>query len=70
MPTYELTCHDCGERFETFLMRMLRDADKICPSCGSDRVQQGVGGGYLGSGTAAARDGLSPRGSCSPGAFT
>ncbi|MDP2401451.1 MAG: zinc ribbon domain-containing protein [Actinomycetota bacterium] len=70
MPTYELTCHDCGERFELFLMRMLRDADKVCPSCGSVCVQQGVGGGYLGSGTTAAGDTLSARSSCGPGAFT
>ncbi len=46
MPTYELTCRACGTRFERFLARLLRDEDKVCPSCGSTDVQQGVGGGF------------------------
>lgn len=47
MPTYELTCRTCGTRFERFLARMLKDEDKVCPSCGSTDVGQGVGGGYV-----------------------
>lgn len=66
MPTYDLTCQDCGERFDRFLMRILREGDKVCPRCGSHRVRQGVGGGYLGSGIAAS-DG---RAHCGRGAFT
>ncbi|GAB4275481.1 MAG: hypothetical protein Kow0056_05090 [Coriobacteriia bacterium] len=46
MPTYELTCDDCGERFERFLTRLLREQDKVCPSCGSRDVRTGVGGGF------------------------
>jgi putative FmdB family regulatory protein len=48
MPTYELVCHDCGHRFEKFLMRLLRDEDCVCPACGSAEVKRGVGG-VLGS---------------------
>jgi putative FmdB family regulatory protein len=47
MPTYEMTCRGCGTRFERFLTRLLRDEDKVCPSCGSAEVDQGVGGGYV-----------------------
>jgi len=51
LPTYDLTCQDCGERFEKFMMRVIRDEDKVCSSCGSTNVSQGVGGGYLSGGT-------------------
>jgi putative FmdB family regulatory protein len=47
MPTYELTCDECGNRFERFLTRILRTDDKVCPSCGSMRVTEGFGGGYV-----------------------
>ncbi|MDO8986839.1 MAG: zinc ribbon domain-containing protein [Coriobacteriia bacterium] len=47
MPTYELTCKDCGEAFELFFMRMLREEDKICPACGSRDIRTGLGGGFL-----------------------
>lgn len=46
MPTYELTCSDCGHRFDRFLTRLLRADDKVCPRCGSRNVQLGVGGGF------------------------
>lgn len=49
MPTYALTCAECGNRFEIFLMRIIRDADKVCPKCGSSSVSTGVGGGVLGT---------------------
>lgn len=65
MPTYDLTCKDCGNRFEIFLMRILREEDKRCPKCGSDRVKTGLGGGVLGSGIGTASDTT-----CAPGAFT
>lgn len=65
MPTYELTCQDCGERFDRFVMRLLRDEDRVCPSCGSTRVRSGIGGGFLG---------ITPGGdsgtSCGTGGFT
>lgn len=51
MPTYELKCRDCGERFDKFLMRLLRNDDLVCPQCGSTDIERGVGGGFLGSGT-------------------
>jgi putative FmdB family regulatory protein len=47
LPTYELTCKDCGERFDRFVMRLLRDEDKVCPACGSREVKTGLGGGFL-----------------------
>ncbi|MBN1193537.1 MAG: zinc ribbon domain-containing protein [Coriobacteriia bacterium] len=47
MPTYELRCPDCGCEFDRFLMRLLRQSDKVCPECGSMRVLVGVGGGFL-----------------------
>ncbi|MBN2404352.1 MAG: zinc ribbon domain-containing protein [Coriobacteriia bacterium] len=42
-----MTCSSCGTRFERFLMRMLRQEDKVCPSCGSTEVTTGLGGGYV-----------------------
>jgi putative FmdB family regulatory protein len=50
MPTYDLRCEECGAGFEVFLLRLLKDADKFCPECGSTRVRPGVGGGILSSG--------------------
>jgi len=47
MPTYDLVCDSCGARFETFLMRILRTEDKVCPACGSTEVREGIGGGYV-----------------------
>jgi putative FmdB family regulatory protein len=49
MPTYELHCKECGHRFERFLMRLLKDADRVCPACGSTQVAPGVGGGFVAS---------------------
>jgi putative FmdB family regulatory protein len=46
MPTYELHCVDCGHRFDRFLMRWLKESDKVCPECGSTHVETGVGGGF------------------------
>lgn len=40
MPTYQFVCDDCGSDYEFFLMRMLRDTDKVCPKCGSTNVRQ------------------------------
>ncbi len=40
MPTYQFACDDCGKDFEFFLMRMVRDTDKVCPSCGGANVRQ------------------------------
>lgn len=47
MPTYELRCLECGHAFDRFLMRLLKQSDKVCPECGSTRVQTGVGGGFV-----------------------
>jgi len=46
MPTYELHCKECGHRFDRFLMRLLRESDRVCPECGSTNVEAGVGGGF------------------------
>ncbi|MDX6554762.1 MAG: Zinc ribbon domain [Miltoncostaeaceae bacterium] len=35
MPTYELLCPGCDRDFEVALQRFLRDADRICPTCGA-----------------------------------
>jgi putative FmdB family regulatory protein len=61
MPTYELRCRDCGHVFERFLMRLLKDEDKVCPVCGSSQVVTGVGGGYLAP-VASSKGGCAPRG--------
>lgn len=47
MPTYELRCRECGYTFDRFVMRMLRDEDKVCPECESRDVAPGVGGGVV-----------------------
>lgn len=72
MPTYELSCRSCGERFDKFLPRLLRDDDLVCPICGSRDIQRGVGGGMLGSGTRGSRGASTsptPR-SCSSSGFS
>jgi len=33
------------------MMRLIREEDKVCSSCGSTNVSQGLGGGYLSGGT-------------------
>ena len=66
MPTYDLKCQDCGERFERFLMRIIRDEDRVCPTCGSVRVSTGPGGGVVSFGRSAG----GPSSGCGPGAFT
>jgi putative FmdB family regulatory protein len=47
VPTYELQCRQCGHRFDRFVMRLLRDSDKVCPECGSTEVEAGIGGGFV-----------------------
>lgn len=74
MPTYELRCDACGKASEVFLLRTMRDEDKVCPECGSTDVRQGVGGGYFSvSGSSAGGEAASCGStSCSPskrGAF-
>jgi putative FmdB family regulatory protein len=59
VPTYELRCEACGSRFERFLLRLLRDEDRVCPTCGSTKVKVGVGGGFV---SAAPKPGCEPRG--------
>ena len=66
LPTYELICQVCGERFDRFLTRLLREEDRVCPVCGSTQVQSGFGGGILGKGTGAG----TPSSSCGTGGFT
>lgn len=64
MPTYELRCQSCEHEFDRFLMRLLKESDRVCPECGSTNVTQGIGGGFF---AASARAGVS----CEPqGGFT
>ena len=67
MPTYELTCEGCGEQHERFLMRLIREEDKVCPECGSHDVHTGIGGGILGVGTSTE---VSVAASCGRSGFT
>ncbi len=63
LPTYDMRCEECGHRFELFLTRIVRSEDKVCPSCGSESVRTGIGGGILGAGTrSASNDTCVPRG--------
>lgn len=61
VPTYELRCEECGNRFERFLQRLLAESDRVCPRCGSVRVKPGVGGGYV-AGPARSETPCAPRG--------
>lgn len=40
MPSYDMACTPCGERFEVFRQGFLRDEDRRCPNCESVDVQQ------------------------------
>ena len=66
MPTYDLKCQDCGERFERFLRRLIRAEDRVCPCCGSTHVTTGLGGGVI----SFARVGRNDSGACGSGGFT
>jgi putative FmdB family regulatory protein len=66
LPTYDLKCQDCGERFERFLLRLIRDEDRVCSCCGSTRVTTGPGGGVV----SFARSGRSDSQTCGSGGFT
>jgi DNA-directed RNA polymerase subunit RPC12/RpoP len=62
-----LTCQSCGERFEKFLTRLIKEEDKVCPVCGSREVRMGIGGGVLNVGTST---GVSSAAGCGSGGFT
>lgn len=36
MPIYEFLCKDCGQEFETLVLK--NDEKVCCPSCGSDKA--------------------------------
>ena len=46
MPSYDLVCRSCGHEFELTLHRFIRDEDRVCPSCGTNDVEQKLVG-YL-----------------------
>lgn len=54
MPTYQFVCDACGKDFEFFLLRMIKDEDKVCPNCGSNNVRRAYRDffGYSGSSSA------------------
>lgn len=68
MPTYELKCAACGKASEVFLLRTLKEEDKVCPECGSTDVKQGVGGGYFNkpTGLGASAPSCAAAGGCTP----
>ncbi len=76
MPTYQFFCDDCGKDYEFFLMRMVRDTDKVCPSCGGANVRQVYRDffGYTATGRAASggdySGGYSGGGGCGTGGFS
>ncbi|MDI6717178.1 MAG: zinc ribbon domain-containing protein [Actinomycetota bacterium] len=69
MPTYQFVCEDCGKDFEFFLTRLLRDADKVCPSCGSTRVKQAYRD-FFGYNISRSYGGYSGGSSCGTGGFS
>jgi putative FmdB family regulatory protein len=40
MAVYEFTCKDCGSEFEVACHMDERDAQALCPKCGSHKVNQ------------------------------
>lgn len=40
MASYDLKCGACGKVFELYVQGFLRDANKVCPECGSCDVSQ------------------------------
>jgi len=40
MASYDLRCAECGHDFEVFVQGFLKDDHKVCPDCGSRRVEQ------------------------------
>jgi putative FmdB family regulatory protein len=40
VPSYDLTCRECGHDFEAFRQGFLRDDDRVCPACGAVDARQ------------------------------
>jgi putative FmdB family regulatory protein len=40
MAIYDLACEDCGHEYEKFVPGIIRDEQKRCPECDSDKVIQ------------------------------
>ena len=40
MASYDLVCEKCDHTFEVFRQGFLKDADRVCPECGSEDVRQ------------------------------
>jgi putative FmdB family regulatory protein len=51
MPSYDLKCEDCGRSFEVFIQGFLKEQHKVCPECGSRRVDQLFTGFLVGTGS-------------------
>ena len=47
MPTYDLECRGCGERFEFFRPGFLRGEDRGCPECGEPGAEQRLTAGFV-----------------------
>jgi putative FmdB family regulatory protein len=62
MPIYEYRCEECGEGFELFVRSPSRQAEPMCPKCGSRKVVKSVS--LFGVGVAG---GSTPATTCSPG---
>ena len=63
MPIYEYRCETCGEKFEVFVRSSSRQANPICPKCGSQKVKKAIS--LFGVGGAARSNELDA--SCAPG---
>jgi putative FmdB family regulatory protein len=40
MASYDLKCDACGHDFEVYVQGFLKEANKVCPECGSSQVSQ------------------------------
>lgn len=66
MPTYDLECRSCGERFEFFRPGFLRDEDRDCPGCGAEGAEQRLTAGFV-AGVSAGAGGVALGGGCCGG---
>ena len=46
MAVYEFTCKKCGTEFEVTCNMDERDAQAVCPNCGSHKVNQKLSGAF------------------------
>ena len=64
MATYDLRCLACGNKFDVFVQGFLKDDSKVCPDCGSSKVEQ-LFTGFLRGGSDSSSSAPSLGGGCS-----